>query len=160
MQKQDSNLKVRGTLSSYKPSQFVFLRWVLMLAKSLAFHIRNFWVQGRLHFLRDSFGGVASTFQKICRYFPIEASFRKFYLNFIPKNHQVRNFKEKKNISTKQEQNNFQNLTVLQRTFKVHIYFMVEIPSAFSHLFYHLNNSLEQNPKLESNRVINSGHNP
>ena len=108
-----------------------FLRWVLMLAKSLAFHIRNFWVQGRLHFLRDSFGGVASTFQKICRYFPIEASFRKFYLNFIPKNHQVRNFKEKKNISTKQEQNNFQNLTVLQRTFKVHIYFMVEIPSAF-----------------------------
>ena len=24
MQKQDSNLKVRGTLSSYKPSQFVF----------------------------------------------------------------------------------------------------------------------------------------
>ena len=33
MQKQDSNLKVRGTLNSYKPSQFAFLRWVLMLAK-------------------------------------------------------------------------------------------------------------------------------
>ena len=43
MQKQDSILKVRGTLNSYKPSQFVFLRWVLMLAKEFGlFHIRNF----------------------------------------------------------------------------------------------------------------------
>ena len=42
MQKQDSNLKDRGTLNSYKPSQFVFLRWVLMLAKKFGlFHIRN-----------------------------------------------------------------------------------------------------------------------
>ena len=147
MQNQDSNLKVRGTLSSTSLAS-LFFSGGFNVGKSLAFHIRNFWVQGRLHFLRDSFGGVASTFQKICRYFPIEASFRKFYLNFIPKNHQVRNFKEKKNISTKQEQNNFQNLTVLQRTFKVHIYFMVENPSAFSHLFYHLNNSFGTKSKV------------
>ena len=59
MQKQDSNLKVRGTLNSYKPSQCVF-QVNLMLAIIQPFHIRNFGCKDYYIFLEIVFR-VAST---------------------------------------------------------------------------------------------------
>ena len=65
MQKQDSILKVRGTLNSNKPSQFCFSQVGFNVGRKFGlFPHQKLWVQGRLHFLRDSFGGVASTSRK------------------------------------------------------------------------------------------------
>ena len=62
MQTQDSNLKVRGTLNSYKPSQFVFLRWVDVGKKFGLSTLETFGCKEDYIFLEIVFGGVASMF--------------------------------------------------------------------------------------------------